>query len=294
MFKPGRRRSQNDDDAGEGPAGEAGAATGGTPGAAGQAGSGFGAFGRRRAAGRQGDDPAAAAQAPSGGQDAGSDNDDNEDDGEGGALQPLLESVEGVVVHISETARAGASVATRKVVGFWKDFVGFLDKGPVVELGVGVITGAAFSNVLSSFVDDILTPPLSFISNDAGSLRNVFFVLKPGQSNATDYPTLELAKADGAVTENVGLFADRVINFLVVMLAMFWVIRIYRQAMRRFSPPPPPPPPTDPDDWETCDKKTCPWCRSKIHALAMRCRFCTAMQDKAPPTLKVSSAGRSA
>ncbi|KAK6096751.1 hypothetical protein MT418_003572 [Batrachochytrium dendrobatidis] len=191
---------------------------------------------------------------------------------------PLMDDMREIVVNLSETARAGASAATKSVVTFWNDFGDFVDKGPVVELGIGVITGAAFSSVLTSFVEDILTPPLSFLSSDGSSIRNMFFVLKHGLSNSTLYPTLESAKADGAVTINFGMFADRLVSFFITMLVMFWFIRIYRQAKRQLAALR-----REKEDEEQEQVTKCQWCRSSIDPEAYRCPNCTALLDTYPP-----------
>ncbi|KAI8928653.1 large-conductance mechanosensitive channel [Entophlyctis helioformis] len=196
-----------------------------------------------------------------------------------GLMDRVEDIVEDIVVTISETAKAGATVATKQAVDFWTDFGEFVDKGPVVELGIGVVTGTVFSGVLESFVDDILTPPLSFFRTNGSNLRNMFIVLKPGLSNTTNYLTLEQAIADGAVTENVGKFVESLINFFITTMAMFWLIRLYQTARRRIPAIVPEekeeeaaPPPT----------KKCQWCRSTIDAEAFRCPNCTSMLDESP------------
>ncbi|KAH6567839.1 hypothetical protein BASA62_005800 [Batrachochytrium salamandrivorans] len=188
------------------------------------------------------------------------DNNDPADDS-----TPLLNQVGEMVVNLGESARAGASAATKRVVTFWNDFGDFVDKGPVVELGIGVISASAFSSVLTSFVEDLLTPPLSFLNAEGSSLRNLFLVLKPGLSNSTFYPTLEGARADGAVTVNFGLFANRLVSFFITMLIMFWFIRLYRQAKRQLAVIR-----RNQEDEDEPQKQKCQWCRSDVPVDAYR------------------------
>ncbi|CAG8750420.1 7564_t:CDS:2, partial [Acaulospora morrowiae] len=108
--------------------------------------------------------------------------------------------------------------------GIWKDFKDFLNNrgGNVVDLGIGIIIGSAFSMMVNSFVSDILTPPLGLISYGT-SLQNYFIVIRPGKTPNATYSTPEQARDDGAVTENVGIFINTIINFVFVVFTLFWI-----------------------------------------------------------------------
>jgi len=148
-----------------------------------------------------------------------------------------------------------------------KDFKAFLMRGNVVDLAVALVIGAAFGAVITSFVNDILMPPIGLALNGV-DFTNLFVSLT-GQS----YASLAAAKAAGAPTLNYGLFLNAIINFVIVAFAMFLVIR----QTARFFPPPPPPASTT---------RECPYCLSAVPLKATRCAHCTselARLEMAPP-----------
>jgi large conductance mechanosensitive channel len=115
-------------------------------------------------------------------------------------------------------------------MSFMKEFKEFAMKGNVIDLAVGLIIGAAFGKIVSSFVADIVMPPLGLL------VGNVDF---------SDLAvTLKEATADApAVTMNYGLFIQAIFDFLIVALAIFFVIKAMNK-MKRKEPPAAPPPPT--------------------------------------------------
>ncbi|CAB4406831.1 unnamed protein product [Rhizophagus irregularis] len=102
-------------------------------------------------------------------------------------------------------------------INIWKHFKKFTEKrgGNVVDLGIGIIIGSAFTAIVQSFVKDILTPPLGLVLHGT-NLENYFIVIRPGRNESAVYATPEEAQADGAVTENVGSFLNTVINFFML------------------------------------------------------------------------------
>jgi large conductance mechanosensitive channel len=110
----------------------------------------------------------------------------------------------------------------------WREFREFAMRGNVVDLAVGIILGAAFTTIVNSLVNDIIMPPLGLLIG--GLDFSSFFVTLKGSS----YPTLEAAKAAGAVTINYGLFINAVLRFVIVAFAIFILVkqinRLQRQA----------------------------------------------------------------
>ena len=88
----------------------------------------------------------------------------------------------------------------------WREFREFAMRGNVVDLAVGIILGAAFTTIVNSLVNDLIMPPLG-LAIGGTDFSNFFVTLKGGS-----YPTLEAAKAAGAVTVNYGLFINAVIR----------------------------------------------------------------------------------
>jgi large conductance mechanosensitive channel len=105
------------------------------------------------------------------------------------------------------------------LTNFFNEFRTFATRGNVIDLAVGVIIGAAFSSIVDSLVKDIIMPPIGWILG--GIDFSNFFITIKGES----YPTLEAAKAAGAVTINYGLFINACIKFIIVAFAIFVMIK---------------------------------------------------------------------
>ena len=121
----------------------------------------------------------------------------------------------------------------------WREFREFAMRGNVIDLAVGIIIGAAFTTIVNSLVNDLIMPPLGLAIGGI-DLSNFFVTLKGGS-----YPTLEAAKAAGAVTMNYGLFVNAVIRFVIVAFAIFILVtqinRFKREPPAEPAPPPEPP-----------------------------------------------------
>ena len=115
-----------------------------------------------------------------------------------------------------------------------KDFKEFALKGNVVDLAVGVIIGAAFGPIVTSLVNALIMPPIGLLIGGV-DFSNLFVVLKEGAKVPPPYESVAAAKAAGAVTLNFGLFINVVINFLIVALAVFFVVKGINR-MRRQQP----------------------------------------------------------
>ena len=122
----------------------------------------------------------------------------------------------------------------------WREFREFAMRGNVVDLAVGIILGVAFTTIVNSLVNDIIMPPLGLLIGGI-DFANFFLTLKGGS-----YPTLEAAKAAGAVTINYGLFINAVIRFVIVAFAIFLLVkqinrlRWQEEAKEPAAPPEPP------------------------------------------------------
>ncbi len=124
-----------------------------------------------------------------------------------------------------------------------KEFREFALKGSVVDLAIGVIVGGIFGKIVDSLVKDVIMPPISLLGN--ADFSNWFLVLREGPAGAP-YATLQAAKDAGAVTLNYGSLFTVVLNFLIISLVLFLVVRAVNQLRRTAEEekPAPPPPPT--------------------------------------------------
>jgi large conductance mechanosensitive channel len=138
-----------------------------------------------------------------------------------------------------------------------QEFKQFIGRGNVVDLAVGLVIGAAFGKIVSSFVADVLMPPIGLLLGQV-DFSSLFITL-----SGASYPSLAAAKAAGAPTLNIGAFANTVIDFLIVAGAVFAVVK----QVNRLLPKPPPAPSAT---------KECPYCASAIPLKATRCGHCTS------------------
>jgi large conductance mechanosensitive channel len=139
-----------------------------------------------------------------------------------------------------------------------KEFRDFIMRGNVLDLAVAVIIGAAFGKIVTSFVNDIIMPPIGLLLGGV-DFSNLFINL-----SGTPYASLAEAQAAGAPTINYGLFINNVLDFLIVAAVIFMIIRIANRLKR---PEPAPGAPTS---------KECPYCKSSIPVAATRCPNCTS------------------
>ena len=135
-----------------------------------------------------------------------------------------------------------------------KEFKEFAMRGNVVDMAVGIIIGAAFGKIVSSFVSDILMPPIGVLVGKV-DFANLFLNLS-GKS----YESLASAKAAGAATLNYGLFLNTMMDFVIVAFAIFLLIRQVNRLKAR----------------PELTTKECPYCLSKIALKASRCPHCTS------------------
>ena len=120
-----------------------------------------------------------------------------------------------------------------------KEFREFAMKGNVLDMAIGIIIGAAFGKIVSSFVADVLMPPLSMLLGKV-DFTNWFVTLSTGT-----FPTLKAAKDAGAVTLNYGVFINSVIDFVIVAFAIFLMIKQINRLKREAPPPAPAAPPRE-------------------------------------------------
>ena len=146
----------------------------------------------------------------------------------------------------------------------FKEFKEFAMKGNVVDMAVGIIIGAAFGGIVNSFVNDVIMPPIGLFLGNV-DFSNIFAVLKEGKTPGP-YATIAAAKAAGAITLNIGVFVNTVINFLILAFAVFLVVKNINRLKKEEAPAPPPAPAT----------KDCPFCSMAIPVSAIKCGHCTA------------------
>jgi len=141
------------------------------------------------------------------------------------------------------------------------EFKAFAMRGNVMDMAVGIIIGASFGKIVTSFVSDILMPPLGLVLGKL-DFTNMYMTLSGGS-----YPTLEAAKAAGAITVNYGLFINTAIDFIIVAFAIFlmimWINKLKKKEEKK-------------EEAKLPSTKDCPYCLSAIALQATRCPNCTS------------------
>ena len=142
----------------------------------------------------------------------------------------------------------------KKGKGFIAEFKKFILRGNVLDMAVGVIVGGAFTAIVTSLNQDILTPLLGLIGG-------------------TDFShlTVTLGEGETAPVLMYGNFITAVINFLITAFVIFLLIKMINSITQKLSKKEEPAAPTT---------KTCPYCKSSIDIEATRCPHCTSVLEE--------------
>lgn len=145
---------------------------------------------------------------------------------------------------------------------FFSEFKEFIAKGNVIDLAVGVIIGGAFSNIVKSLVENIITPLISLLT------KNVSFTEKFIALDGVEYATLAEAADAGAAVLSYGVFVQGVIDFLITAFVIFLLVKGINK-MREMGK-------KEEVVEEAPTTKVCPFCKSEIAIDATRCPNCTS------------------
>jgi large conductance mechanosensitive channel len=137
----------------------------------------------------------------------------------------------------------------------WNEFKAFISRGNVLDLAVGIIIGAAFGKIVSSFVADILMPVVS-LGLGKVDFTNLFVSL-----NGEHFETLAEAKKVAAPTLNYGVFLNNILDFIILGFAIFLIVKAANKVQR-----------TSPNTTPTT--KECKYCLSVIPLKATKCAHC--------------------
>lgn len=146
------------------------------------------------------------------------------------------------------------------------EFKTFALRGNVIDMAVGIIIGAAFGKVVDSMVSDMIMPPMGWLMGKV-DFSNLYLTL-PTNGTLSHYPSLEAAKAAGAVTINYGLFINSLISFIIVAFAIFLVIKAINKLRKAKA--------KQDNEQDAVTEKTCPKCFTTIDVRATKCPNCTA------------------
>ncbi|HSN58325.1 MAG TPA: large conductance mechanosensitive channel protein MscL [Clostridiaceae bacterium] len=142
----------------------------------------------------------------------------------------------------------------------WKEFKEFAMKGNVMDLAVGIIIGGAFGKIISSLVSDIIMPLVGMVMGNV-DFANRFIILGDGA-----FKTVAEAKAAGVATLNYGLFINNIIDFLIIALSIFIVVKQLNRFKKK-------------EEAAEPSTKKCNYCLSEIPLEATRCPNCTSQLE---------------
>lgn len=182
----------------------------------------------------------------------------------------MSEPKKNVMAVVGSGMKGGAKKSLSTIQAIGKDFANFLNKGSVVDLAIGVVMGAAFTAVVGSLVKDLISPIIALASPDS-TLPSQYVLLRCPKNLTScskgSFSSLAVANLAGAVTWNYGSFIESVINFLVISIVVFFLVKAYTAAFRKPAP---------------IAVKECVYCCMSIPLLANRCPHCTSgLSDKA-------------
>lgn len=135
----------------------------------------------------------------------------------------------------------------------WKKF---LARGNLLDLATGVVLGAAFSKIVSSFTSDILMPPLGLLLGKV-DFSNLYINL-----SSVEYASISAAKEAGAPVIAYGSFLNTCLDFVIVATAVFILIKQVNRLMPKAPEPAAP--------------RTCPYCKEKVADDAVKCPHCAS------------------
>ena len=163
---------------------------------------------------------------------------------------------------------------------FFADFKAFISKGNILDMAVGVVVGGAFSKIVSSLVADIINPLISLLTGDV-ALSELKYVLKPEIAEVVDEAGTVLVEGKAEVAITYGVFLQAIIDFLLIALSIFVVLRIMMGAKRKLEAL------RKKKEEEAAAEeaaapttKVCPFCKSEIAIDATRCAHCTSKLDE--------------
>jgi large conductance mechanosensitive channel len=147
------------------------------------------------------------------------------------------------------------SYAYKGAAVMFKEFKEFIMRGNVLDLAVGFIIGAAFTAIVNSLVNDVIMPPIGYLMSGI-DFSEIAIVLK------------EASGDDPAVAINIGNFINALIQFLIIAIVVFLLVRSVNKLVAMGQ--------KQQEVEEAATTKDCPFCKSAIAIEATRCPFCTS------------------
>lgn len=154
---------------------------------------------------------------------------------------------------------------------FFSNFKKFISKGNVIDMAVGVIIGGAFGKIVTSLVNDIISPFISILTGEV-MLKDLKYIINPA---VIDPETAKVITPESAIT--YGNFIQTIIDFLIIAFSIFVVIQVIAKMQSKLESLKK----KDPEPEAAPTTKICTFCKSEISIDATRCAHCTSvLEDK--------------
>lgn len=154
----------------------------------------------------------------------------------------------------------------KKAKGFIAEFKQFATKGNVIDMAIGVIIANAFTKIVNSLVNDVITPAISIFTGKM-DYTNLFVSL-----DGNSYATLEEAKAAGTSVISYGTFITNILDFLTIALCLFIFFKILFKARDKKN--------AKEVKEQIATTKKCKYCLNDIPLEATRCGHCTSILEE--------------
>ena len=161
-----------------------------------------------------------------------------------------------------------------KKPGWIDEFKKFIMRGNVIDLAVGVIIGGAFQSIVTSVINDLVMPFIGLLTGDVNFVDQFVVLRVPEGVDKATLTTLEAATAAGATTFNYGKFITALINFLIMAMVIFMLVKLINKITTLGKK-------KEEEIQEVAPTtKKCPFCCSEIDIEATRCPHCTSLLEE--------------
>ena len=150
----------------------------------------------------------------------------------------------------------------KKVKNLTKEFKAFTTQTAILSTAVGIMIGAALKDVIDSLVQNILTPPINYLTSGI-DFSDLYVVL-----GNESYESIELAKEAGAVVIEYGAFINSLFSFLIISLVLFIIVNKGKKILEKNF--------KKEEDTKKKTTKICPYCFSEVNIKATKCPYCTS------------------
>ena len=123
----------------------------------------------------------------------------------------------------------------KKKSSFFKDFKAFITKGNILDLAVAVVIGGAFNAIITSLVNNIIMPLVGLFTGKASLAELDVWIRKPDYTLDPDTGLEVIVEGTGAGHIQYGLFLQAIVNFLIIALTIFIMVRVIRASQDRLA-----------------------------------------------------------